>query len=301
MPLWIAATLFAAFMQNLRFLLQRHLKVTTLSTLGATWARFAFAVPFVALVLAAHLAMRGQTLPTADAAFWAYAVTGALAQLLATACVVALFAQRNFAVGITLKKTEVILTALIGLIVLGEGVSPSVVAAIAVGFVGVVLLADPPQVQTSWTARLFNSASGYGLASGLLFGVSAVCYRGATLSLAGGDEFLRATVALMVATSVQTLSLGAWLAWRESGEIARVLAAWRIALPTGLTSMLGSLGWFTAFALQSAAHVKALGQIELVFTFLFSTFWLRERSSAKELLGIALVVGSVLLIFLGSI
>jgi hypothetical protein len=105
MPLWIAATLFAAFMQNLRFLLQRHLKVTTLSTLGATWARFAFAVPFVALVLAAHLVMRGQTLPTADAAFWAYAVTGALAQLLATACVVTLFAQRNFAVGITLKKT----------------------------------------------------------------------------------------------------------------------------------------------------------------------------------------------------
>jgi drug/metabolite transporter (DMT)-like permease len=300
MPAWIAATLFAAFMQNLRFLLQRHLKVTTLSTLGATWARFAFAVPFVALALAGYLALSGQGLPATRGAFWAYVVTGAIAQMLATACVVALFARRNFAVGITLKKTEVILTAIIGLIVLGEGVSAPVVAAIAVGFLGVLLLSDPPAVQASWQARVFNAASGYGLASGLLFGVSAVCYRGATLSLGGGDEILRAAVALMAATTVQTLTLGAWLGWRERGEIARVLAAWRVALPTGLTSMLGSLGWFTAFALQTAAYVKALGQVELVFTFLFSVFWLRERSSAKELAGIALIVGSVLLIFLGS-
>jgi drug/metabolite transporter (DMT)-like permease len=300
MPAWIAATLFAAFMQNLRFLLQRHLKVTTLSTLGATWARFAFAVPFVALALVGYLWASGQALPATDAAFWAYLVTGALAQMLATACVVALFARRNFAVGITLKKTEVILTAIIGLLVLGEGVSAPVVAAIGVGFLGVLLLSDPALPQTSWRARVFNAASGYGLASGLLFGVSAVCYRGATLALQGGDELLRAATALMAATLVQTVALGAWLGWRERGEIGRVLAAWRVALPTGLTSMLGSLGWFTAFALQTAAYVKALGQVELVFTFLFSVFWLRERSSAKELAGIGLIVGSVLLIFLGS-
>jgi hypothetical protein len=60
MPTWILATLFAAFMQNLRFLLQRHLKVTTLSTMGATWARFAFAMPFVALALAGYAASAGR-------------------------------------------------------------------------------------------------------------------------------------------------------------------------------------------------------------------------------------------------
>lgn len=300
MPAWIAATLFAAFMQNLRFLLQRHLKVKTLSTFGATWARFAFALPFVALALGGYLGLSGQALPATGTAFWGYVVTGALAQMLATACVVALFARRNFAVGITLKKTEVILTAIIGLIVLGEGVSAPVIAAIAVGFLGVLLLSDPPVAGASWQARVFNAASGYGLASGFFFGVSAVCYRGATLSLGGGDEILRAAVALMAATSVQVLTLGAWLGWRERGEIGRVLAAWRVAVPMGVASMLGSLGWFTAFALQTAAHVKALGQVELVFTFLFSIFWLRERSSAKELAGIALIVGSVLLIFVGS-
>jgi drug/metabolite transporter (DMT)-like permease len=303
MPTWIIATLFAAFMQNLRFLLQRHLKVTTLSTMGATWARFAFAMPFVALVLTAYAAVSGQTPPVPSPVFWSYISVGAIAQMLATACVVALFARRNFAVGITLKKTEVILTALVGLIVLGEGVSAPVVAAIGLGFLGVLLLSDPPKGERvlSLRERVFNAASGYGLASGLLFGISAVCYRGATLSLADGDAVLRAGVALLAATIVQTGTLGIWLGVRERGEIGRVLAAWRVAGLTGLTSMLGSMGWFTAFALQTAAYVKALGQVELVFTFLFSIFWLKETSSRKEIGGIVLIVGSLFLIILGSL
>ncbi len=302
MPVWIIATLFAAFMQNLRFLLQRHLRVTTLSTMGATWARFAFATPLVALALGLWLGLTGQSMPAPTPAFWAYAFSGAMAQMLATACVVALFGRRNFAVGVTLSKTEVILTALIGLIVLGEAVSPAVLVAIAVGFVGVILLSDPPKgaVALGWRARLFNAASGYGLMSGLLFGVSAVTYRGATLSLTGGDEVLRAATALLTATSVQTLSLGLWLFWRDRAEIGRVLASWRVSWLVGLTSTLSSLGWFTAFALQTAAYVKALGQIELVFTFLFSALWLRERSSAKEIAGFVLLIVSLLILLLGA-
>lgn len=297
MPLWIAATFFAAFMQNLRFLLQRQLKVTTLSTGGATWARFAFSAPLVAVVLLAYLSISGQSLPGAAPHYWPYAIIGALAQMTATACVVALFAHRNFYVGITLKKSEVILTALIGLIVLGEAVSPPVMIAIGVGFAGVMVLSDPPaETGLPWSARLFNAASGYGLASGLLFGISAVCYRGATLALDGGDAPLRAATALLTATTVQTVTLGAWLALRERGQITAVLASWRLSSLTGLTSMLGSMGWFIAFALQTAAYVKALGQIELLFTFLFSAFWLREKTSRTEIIGIALIIASLALI-----
>ncbi|GAB5445254.1 EamA family transporter [Gymnodinialimonas sp.] len=297
MPLWIAASIFAAFMQNLRFALQRHLKVTTLSTGGATWARFAFAVPFVGLALLGYKAFSGQAWPGIGPGYWVYVATGGVAQMTATACVVALFARRNFYVGITLKKSEVLLTALVGLVVLGEAVSGPVLIAIGIGFVGVLALSDPPkEVGLPWTARIFNAASGYGLASGLLFGISAVCYRGATLALEGGDAPLRAAMALLTATVIQTATLGLWLAIREPGQITSVLASWRISGLTGLTSMLGSMGWFIAFALQTAAYVKALGQIELLFTFAFSAFWLREKTSRNEVIGIALIVVSLALI-----
>lgn len=299
MPPWIPVTIFAAFMQTLRFTLQRHLKVTTLSTAGATWARFLFSAPLVAVVVAVYVQATGQALPQAGGRFWGFVVSGALAQILGTMCIVALFGLRNFAVGITLMKTEVILTAVFGLLLLGEAVAVPIVFAIGLGFFGIVLLSDPPGGKTAlpWRARLFNAASGYGLASGVLFGISAVGYRGASLSLPEGDVFLRASLTLAIATAVQAVALGLWIGWREQGEVGRVLASWRVSGLVGLTSMLGSLGWFTAFTLQTAAYVKALGQIELVFTFLVSVFWLRERSSVKEIAGLALLLASIAVIF----
>ncbi len=290
-------------MQNLRFLLQRHLKVTTLSTGGATWSRFLYSAPLVALLVLVYTTFSGQAYPGTNLRFWSFIITGGMAQMLATMCVVALFAHRNFAVGITLKKTEVILTALLGLLILGEAVSIPVLIAIGFGFVGVLLLSDPPKgaVPLPWRARVFNVASGYGLASGVLFGMSAVGYRGASLALESGDVMLRASFTLSAATATQTLVLGLWLFFREREEIGRVIASWRVSSLVGLTSMLGSLGWFIAFTLQTAAYVKAVGQIELVFTFLFSAFWLKERSSTKEIAGIGMVVASLLIIVWGAL
>src|SRR6056297_432155 len=157
---WVFLAVMAAAFQTLRFMLQKSLSMGALSAGGATLARFLYAAPFVALGAFVYLLARGGGGPALGPFFWPYALSGALAQILATACVVALFARRNFAVGITLKKTEVMLTALIGLMVLGEGVSPAVAAAIAVGFAGVALLSDPPSSETRlpWSARLFNAA-----------------------------------------------------------------------------------------------------------------------------------------------
>lgn len=292
MALWIYVSIFAAFMQNLRFMLQKHLKATKLSTGGATFSRFLFSSPLVALGVWAYLKAQGAIFPELSPTFWGYALWGGLAQILATACVVALFAERNFAVGIVFKKTEVLLTAMIGLVVLGEGISGYGVLAIAIGFAGVLLLSDPPK----GGARFFNKAVGFGLGSGLLFGMSAVGYRGAALQVDSADVIVRAGVTLSMVTAYQTVLMTAWLAWRDKGEITRVVASWRVSSLVGLTSMCGSFGWFVAFALQNAAYVKAVGQVELVFTFLASYFIFKERSTPKEIAGIALIVLSVLVL-----
>lgn len=296
MTLWIPVTIFAAFMQNLRFMLQRHLKVTSLSTAGATYARFLFALPLVGVMVPVYMATTGAAMPQLGAGFWPYILVGGVAQIVATACVVALFSARNFAVGIALAKSEVLLTVVIGLIVLGEVVSWGGVLAIGIGFAGVILLSDPPKTDVAlpWAKRLLNTASGYGLGAGLLFGVSAVGYRGATLEVASPDPFLRAMLTLGVAISWQVLVMTLWLLWRERSQIGAVLASWRLSFWTGLTSMLGSLGWFVAFTLQNAAYVKALGQIELLFTFMGGYFVFKERSSGREVLGAVLIVASIL-------
>ena len=136
MALWIPITVFAAFVQNMRFMLQRHLKATRLTSTGATFARFLFSAPLAAILALGYLRWSGQILPDFDGRFWAFALGGAVAQILATVCVLALFALRNFTVGMTFKNTETLQTVAVGWVLLGDGVSGMGAVAIGIGFVG---------------------------------------------------------------------------------------------------------------------------------------------------------------------
>ncbi len=292
MGLWVPVTIAAALVQTLRFMLQRQLRGAGLSTGGATFSRFVFAAPLAA-ALAAGLVLSHGTVPGTGIAFWAYAAAGGLGQIVATFCTIALFAERNFAVGIGFTKTETVLVAAFSALVLGEAVSAKGLVAIGFGVAGLLLLT---RAKGSGAPRLFNRATALGLTAGACFGASAVGYRGATLALSEGDFFFRATVTLACVTAFQAVAMAAWLRLTEPGELSRVAAAWRRTVPVGVTGMLGSLGWFTAFALQNAAYVRALGQVEVVFTLVASWLVFRERLTLREVAGIALVVVSVLMI-----
>ncbi len=294
MELWIIISIAAAAFQTLRFMLQKHLSMGVLSTGGATFARFIYSMPVIVTLAGCYLIYTGTALPDFSGRFWFYALTGGLAQILATWCVVALFRQRNFAVGITFKKSEVIQTALVGFIVLGDRVSLIGLGAIVLGLIGVLILSDNPAGRGNRVQRLVNPAAGLGLASGALFAISAVAYRGATLEIVSADPLLRAAVTLAVVTSAQAIGMAIWLLWRETGEVGRVLAAWRTAMWMGVTSMAGSLCWFTAFTLQSAAYVFAVGQIEVIFSMLASVLFFRERIARREVLGIGVLSASIL-------
>jgi len=299
MDAWIPITIAAALAQTARFMLQKQLKSAGLSTAGATFARFIYSAPLVAVLIALYASVSAQPFPAMPGRFWAFALGGGLTQILATMCVVALFSHRNFAVGITFKKTEVVLTAFVGFALLGEGIALAGGLAIGIGLIGVLLLSDPPGGTGRFARRIVNRAAGLGLLSGVFFAFSAVGYRGASLSLGSGDTVLRAGTTLAVATASQTLAMALYLAWRERGQIVTVLRAWRIAALVGLTSMIGSFCWFTAFTLQNAAYVNALGQIELIFSLAASALFFREKITARELAGMALLgLGIMVLIVL---
>ncbi len=290
---WILFSIAAAFVQTLRFMAQRQLKTAGLSTGGATLARFLYGAP-VALVFVAVYGMGPGIWPGVGPGFWGFAILGGASQILATLCVVAIFGMRNFAVGMTLKKTEVMMTALIGIVILGETVVPLGWAALAIGFFGVLLLSDPPQAVGPWTLRILNKSAGLGILSGVFFALSAVGYRGATLAVESEDPLMRAALTLAFVTTAQAIGLGLWLAWREKGEVMRTIRAWRVAGLAGIFGAVGSFCWFTAFTLQNAAYVFAVGQIELIFSLLASVLFFKERVTGRELMGMALLAVSIL-------
>ncbi|MEC7669662.1 MAG: EamA/RhaT family transporter, partial [Pseudomonadota bacterium] len=181
MELWIVFAIAAALFQTIRFMLQKVLSTGTLSTAGATIARFAYAMPAALVLISGYLFYTGQSVPALGGVFWPYALAGAIGQIMATLCVVALFRQRNFAVGITFKKTEVIQTALAGWVVLSEPLSGYGWLAILIGLVGVLILSDTPNTNGSFRERFLTRAVALGLLSGAFFAMAAIGYRGATL------------------------------------------------------------------------------------------------------------------------
>lgn len=288
--LWIPITIAAAFLQNLRTVLQKHLRAR-LSTNGASFTRYAFGAPLVILYTLGLHGLAGIPWPAPHFGFLAWVVVGAVTQILATSFLIHLFAFRNFAVGVAYSKTEVIQAAIFGLVFLGDRVTLWGAAAIAIGTAGVMLISLTAgggvlrALLLGWTGR----PALIGLLCGGLFGVAAVSFRAAALTLDSGFV-MAAAYTLLWANLLQTALLGLYLHLREPGQLREVLAAWRVSAPAGMVGVAGSALWFMAMTIQLVAYVRTLGLIELVFTFLFSWFFFNERPRPSELVGIALLL-----------
>ena len=295
MELWIPITIAAAFLQNLRSALQKHLQ-GSLGTRGASFVRFGYGFPVAALyVVLLHYGF-GYAFPALNWSFVAWAMIGGVAQIFATIMLVHLFSLRNFAVGTAYSKTEPVQAAVFGFILLGEKLTPAAAGAIVVGVIGVMLI-SMARMPLSWrnlVVALGSRTALLGIASGTVFGVSVVAYRSASLSLDGPNVLMQAAMTLACVTTFQTVFMLVWMAWKDKSEITQVLKTWRSSGLVGLASVFGSACWFTAMTLQQVAYVRALGQIELVFTFMASYFLFKERINRMEILGCLLIVSGIL-------
>ena len=298
MEAWILFTIAAAFLQNLRNGLQKSIN-SVLSTTGAAYTRFAFGLPLAFIYWLVLRSLISDELNWSWL-FWTYAFVGGVAQVLAMVTLLLAFALRGFAVGTAYAKTETLQTAIFTVIILGEAVSGAALIAIVVSLIGVFVLSSAKSstglrsILFSWTEK----SALYGLASAALLAVSAVSYRGGALSLEGEGALLPAASTLVVALTIQTTIMTVYLLLKEKGELTNVWQNRGKASLVGVASMLGSVGWFTAMTLQNAAYVRALGQIELIFTFLTSVLIFRERITKAELGGTLLIIGGVLILLL---
>ncbi len=297
--LWVPITIGAAFLQNARSAIQKHLK-GRLSTTGATFVRFGYGAPVaIAYILILHYLI-GLPWPEPNATFAMYVAIGGITQILATFLLVYLFGLRNFAVGTAYSKTEAIQAAAFGFIILADPLSVGAGVAILIGFAGVVLIsvAHTSLNAASLIAATFSRTAVIGLLSGALFGLSAVGSRAASLSIGGGEGsfMMQAGYALACATVFQTIIMLVYMQWREPGQIKAVAKAWRPASLVGLAGVLGSVCWFTAMTIQSVAYVRSLGQIELIFTFASSYFIFKERPNKAETAGVILIALGIIVL-----
>jgi drug/metabolite transporter (DMT)-like permease len=291
--LWALFTVVAAAAQTVRNATQREL-TAKLGTVGATHVRFLFGFPFALLFLVGVMLALGQALPRPPAIYWPWVIAGALTQIAATALMLAAMNDRSFVVVYAYIKTEPVQAALFGLVFLGDAVTPWMAAAILIATTGVVAMALKPGTSSDLNATLL------GLAAGAMFAASAVGYRGAILSLALPSYVMAATFTLALGLVLQSALLSLYLSLRSPDVLAAIVRAWRPSLFAGFMGALASQFWFLAFALASAASVRTLALVEVLFAQAISHFVFKQATAPREALGIALIVIGVVLLLLAS-
>jgi drug/metabolite transporter (DMT)-like permease len=297
--LWIPITIGAAAAQTARNAAQRHL-TPILGTLGATLVRFLYGLPFALLWLAAVTLVGRFAIPSPNGAFAWWIVVSSVTQIGATALLLRVMAERNFALGTAYAKTEIIQVALFALVFLGDPLTSGVLLAIAVSTVGVMLLAPIDRKRplrallAGWTTR----PALLGLLSGSCFGIAAVGYRGAALALGNTPYPMAAACTLAAAQSLQTALLGGWLLVRNAAVVIAVAREWRKSIFAGLMGAIASGGWFTAMAIEPAANVRTLGLIEILFSLAISQRLFRERLTRGELAGMMLLMAGLFIVTL---
>ena len=290
--LWAVFTLIAAAAQTARNAMQREL-TATLGTVGATHVRFLFGFPFALFVfLPGVMLAAGYSLPHPPAVYWPWVVGGALTQIAATATMLSVMGERSFVVAYAYIKTEPVQVALFGLLFLGDKIAGLSAAAILIATAGVIVISLKPGATQVITAR----STAIGLFSGALFAISSIGYRGAILSLQLPHFVMAATFTLAVGLVLQAALLTAWLAWRSPKVLHNIARAWRPSLFAGFMGAFASEFWFLAFAIASAANVRTLALVEVLFAQGITRFVFKQPTSKREIAGVVLVVIGVALL-----
>ncbi|WP_270934477.1 DMT family transporter [Falsiroseomonas oryzae] len=301
MTSWIAFTLAAALFQCWRTAMQQRLR-GELSVNAAGIVRYLYGVPVGCALLLGYGAAAGQAPPALSGWVVLLCAVGGLSQIIGTNLLIMAFGHRNFAVGTAYSKTEAVQAAIVGAILLGEQLAPLAWLGIAVGVGGVLYLSlagrgtSPGELLRGLT----QPAALCGIGAGFCFGLTGVLIRAASQDTAGDDLVHKALLLLVVTNALQTLMQGAWLARTEPASIRAVFATWRSSARVGALSALGSACWFSAFALAPVALVRAVGQVEILFTLAFSRFYLQEKAKPAEMVGALIVVAGVVLVLLAS-
>jgi len=293
LDIWIYFTLLAAFMQAVRTAGQKQL-TQHLNAMATTAVRYVYALPFAAGYLYWLLDFRQVALPTLNNQFLQYALIASVMQIIGTVCLVAAFKYRNFAVATSLAKTEAIQVAIVGAVLFSVSLNFLGWLSVVIGVVGVLIVS---KVKFTYRDVFQNPGAGFGLSSGLALAITTLLIREASLAL-NTDLMVSAAVTLIFMITVQSVISMIYVYFQDKKQISTMVTQWRLCLFVGITSVLGSIGWFTAASYQNAAYVKALGQVEFFITLFLTYRIFKEKITLQEYFGMFLIVASVVILLL---
>ncbi|MFY2508383.1 multidrug transporter [Vibrio pectenicida] len=287
--LWIAFTVLAAFSQSWRNAFQSQLS-GTMSVAGVTLARFIWAGPIAALYLYVLYQWQPVKTPDFSGVFTVYIIAAAIMQIIATGLMVVLFKRENYAIGAGLAKCEAPVSAVLAVLFFGSVLSATGWIGVLIGTLGVLVMSS----SAGWRS-LSPTIFFLGMACSTAFALTSLWVREASLNIGLPFPHSAAWVLFLVIT-LQTLIISVFIFFRERNTLRQMLSKSKLVIMTSLSSVIGSLGWFSAMSLQAVPYVKTLGQIEVVFMILISYFWLGQKLARKDIVALILLSIAAILV-----
>jgi drug/metabolite transporter (DMT)-like permease len=286
---WVFFSLSAVVLQTFRNALQSKLSAN-MSTSGVTLSRFLFAPPIALIYLLLLYTFSNQVIPEFSSQFIFYVLLASVMQIFATSLMVILFKQKNFAIGAGLAKSEALVAGVLGTLFFGSQLNLFGWVGILIGAAAIFVLSGGGRKgQLSLTTVII------GLACGSCFALTSLYVREASHLLNVPFPHSAAWVLLWV-LCIQTSLLVSYIAVKDRSTFTSLKNNAKMTFATSATSCFGSICWFSAMALQHVAYVKTLGQIEVLFTILIATFWLKNKVKQHEIIGLLLIAAAAILV-----
>ena len=232
-----------------------------------------------------------------DSNFITYVILASVLQISFTLLFLYLLKFTNFLVGTALSKTEVIQIAFFEFIILKDYLNLYALLGIMISTIGVIIFStkDLKNIINSF----FSKSTVVGLLCGTLLALSVVFYRGSMEFLEFTNKnFDRALLTLFAATIIQTSLITFYLLLFEISEFKKIKSNIKLSSLAGFFGFSATISWFYSFSLVQAALVRAVGHIELLFSYVSSSFMYMEKVRYIEIFGIIIFIfGLILVIF----
>ena len=229
--------------------------------------------------------------------FVTYVILASVLQISFTLLFLYLLKFTNFLVGTALSKTEVIQIAFFEFIILKDYLNFYAILGIMISTIGVIIFST--KNLKNMINSFFSRSTIVGLFCGTILALSVVFYRGSMEFIDfTSRNFDRALLTLFAATIIQTSLITLYLLFFEISEFKKLKSNIKLSALAGLFGFSATISWFYSFSLVQAALVRAVGQIELLFSYISSRFMFKEKIKFIEIAGIVIFIfGLFLVIF----